>query len=409
MRVAFLLPDLSLSGGAGTVVQHARRLTHDHGMEVVLVTVRSRSDDDWSYTGLDEIRTVSLEEAGREHFDVAVATWWETAMSLFELDARRHAYFLQLLEDSHYAPNATQRLGFQLTLGLPVRFLTAARWIRGFTELVQPGSRALYVRSGMDKETFASPASLTPALSGPLRIVIEGNVDLPRKATPHALAAVQLMRSPRHVTLVTGTAPDDKPAAVDEVLTAISHRELADVFARSHVLLKLSRAEGMFGPPLEGFHMGCTCVVNPVTGHDDYIEHLVNGLVVDWDDPKATARALDLLAADRQLLHELRLGALETARAWPSWRQASSFMALALRRIVEEPPPDPAAFGPRMAAGIVTAIADAQTRHIEAQQAWLAREALLDQRAVRLGLKARRYVELPRRAVRAARRRIGSR
>jgi O-antigen biosynthesis protein len=409
VRVAFLLPDFTLSGGAGIVVQHARRLSRDHGMDVVLVPVRGRSDADWSYTGLQEIRTASLREAAREHFDVAVATWWETAMSLFELSAKRHAYFLQLLEDSHYPPGATQRLGFQLTLGLPVRFLTAARWIRDFTETVQPGSRALYVRSGMDKEIFASPASLTPALSGPLRIVIEGNVDLPRKATPHALAAVQLMRSPHHVTLVTGTSPDERPAQVDEVLTAISHRELADVFARSHVLLKLSRAEGMFGPPLEAFHMGCTCVVNPVTGHDDYIEHLVNGLVVDWDDPMATAHALDLLAADRRLLHELRLGAVETARAWPSWKQASAFMALALQRIAQEPPPDPAAFGPRMAGGIIMAMADAQTRHIEAEQARVSRQELLDQRAVQLGIKARRYATPAMRAVRAVRRRVGSR
>jgi glycosyltransferase involved in cell wall biosynthesis len=409
MRVAFLLPDFTLSGGAGIVVEHARRLTHDHGMDVVLVPVRGRSDAEWSYAGLREVRTATLEEAAREQFDIAVATWWETAMSLFALDAKRHAYFLQLLEDSHYPPGATQRLGVQLTLGLPVRFLTAACWIRDFTETVQPGSRALYVRSGIDKEVFASPASLTPALSGPLRIVVEGNVDLPRKATPHALAAVELMRRAHHVTLVTGTAPDHRPAHVDEVLTAISHSELADLLARSHVLLKLSRAEGMFGPPLEAFHMGCTCVVNPVTGHDDYIEHLVNGLVVDWDDPKATARALDLLCADRRLLHQLRVGALETARAWPSWTQASSFMALALRQIANEPPPSPAAFGPRMAAGIITAMVDAQTRHVEAEQARLSRQELLDQRAVQLGIKARRYATPAMRAVRAVRRRVGSR
>ena len=71
-------------------------------------------------------------------------------------------------------------------------------------------------------------------------------------------------------------------------------------------MLKLSRVEGMFGPPLEGFHMGATCVVTAVTGHEEYVEHGVNGLVVDWDDPRGTARALDLLARDRALLHCLR-------------------------------------------------------------------------------------------------------
>jgi Glycosyl transferases group 1 len=409
VRVAFLLPDFTLSGGAGIVVQHARRLARDHGMEVALVAVRERDETAWSYPGLSELRIATLDEVAGERFDVAVATWWETALSLFDIDAERHAYFLQLLEDSHYPERAPQRLGFQMTLGMPVRFLTAARWIRDFTDAVQPGNRALYVRSGIDKEVFCSPSTLAPALSGPLRIVIEGNVDLPRKATPHALAAVGLMRSPRHVTLITGSPPSTPLAEVDEHVGGLSHSGMADVFSRSHVLLKLSRAEGMFGPPLEGFHMGCTCVVNPVTGHDDYIEHLTNGLVVDWDDPLGTARALDLLATDRRLLHRLRLGALDTARAWPSWRQATAFMALALRRIADEPAPRPAASGATMAGAIALAIADADTRHVAAEEARERNRQILGQRAVQLGISARRYATPALQAMRAVRRRVGRR
>jgi hypothetical protein len=378
-------------------------------MDVVLVITRERSDARWSYAGLDDVRTADLAGVSGESFDVAVATWWQTTMSLFDIEARRYAYFLQLLEDSHYPSHDPERLGFQLTLGLPVRYLTAARWIRDLTEVVQPGNRALYVRSGIDKDVFASPPAVEPALAGPLRIVIEGNVDLPRKATPHALAAVGLMCRDRHVTLVSGTPPADHHAEVDVHVTGLSHREMADMFARSHVLLKLSRAEGMFGPPLEAFHMGCTCVVNPVTGHDDYITHLTNGLVVDWDDPHGTARGLDLLASDRRLLHVLRLGALQTARAWPSWKQASSFMALALRRIASEPPPPPRSSGVMMAGGIASVLLDAHMRRAEAKHAELRSQErvrrLLEQRAVRVGLKARRYATPALRAARAIRHR----
>ena len=71
-------------------------------------------------------------------------------------------------------------------------------------------------------------------------------------------------------------------------------------------MLKLSSVEGMFGPPLEGFHRGATCVVTPVTGHEEYVEHGWNGLLTDWDDLRGTARQLDLLARDRELLHFLR-------------------------------------------------------------------------------------------------------
>ena len=57
--------------------------------------------------------------------------------------------------------------------------------------------------------------------------------------------------------------------------------------------------------------MGATCVTTEVTGHEEYVEHGVNALVVDWDDLRGTARQLDLLARDRVLLHRLRRGALD--------------------------------------------------------------------------------------------------
>jgi len=114
---------------------------------------------------------------------------------------------------------------------------------------------------------------------------------------------------------------------------------MASAYAGHDVVLKLSRIEGMFGPPLEGFHCGATCVVTPVTGHDEYVAHGFNGLVTDWDDERGTARLLDLLARDRALLHELRLNAVRTARAWPSWSDQAHVMAAALRAIRREPPP----------------------------------------------------------------------
>jgi hypothetical protein len=108
----------------------------------------------------------------------------------------------------------------------------------------------------------------------------------------------------------------------------------------------------MFGPPLEGFHLGATCVVTAVTGHEEYVEDGENGLVVGWDDVRGTARALDLLARDRGLLHRLRWGALATARGWPSWEQQGTVMAAALREIARRPDPPSAAFDARLLAEV---------------------------------------------------------
>jgi hypothetical protein len=124
------------------------------------------------------------------------------------------------------------------------------------------------------------------------------------------------------------------------VLGPLSQREMADAYGRAHVILKMSRVEGMYGPPLEAFHRGATTVTTPVTGHDEYVANGWNGLVTEWDDVQGTARRLDLLARDGRQLHFLRTNALATARAWPAWDQAAQLMAMALHRVhAEEPPP----------------------------------------------------------------------
>ncbi len=340
MRVAFLVNDLQLSGGVGVVIQHARRLSLMNGWDVTLVLVREEEGPSWhGYEHLPHLHIRSREQALQESYDVAVATWWETTFTLFELSADRYAYFVQSLEDRFYHPDEAERLGAGLTLGLPVTFITEARWISETLAQLRPDAPCYLVRNGIDKGVFAPLEQLTPSISGPLRILIEGSPHAWFKHVRAAIGAAAAMCEPHTVTVVCGdhAALGDVPA--DLVIGPLSHRELAEVYGETDVVLKLSSVEGMFGPPLEGFHRGATCVVTPVTGHDEYVEHGVNGLLVDWDDELGTARQLDLLARDRELLHLLRSGALQTARAWPSWDQASQFMAAALLSIRREPAP----------------------------------------------------------------------
>jgi glycosyltransferase involved in cell wall biosynthesis len=373
VRVAFLLQDLQLSGGVGVVVEHASQINRHHGFDARLVLTRPADEPHWAYRGLRDVPVMTLEEARAERFDVAAATWWETASVLFQLRADRHTYFLQLLEDSTYPPDAPERLAAAITTALPVRFITEARWIAETVGRFQPGNRALYVRNGIAKDTFRSPPEPPPA-HGPLRIVIEGSRHLAHKGVDDALAVVRLMREPRHVTLVTPHRPDTTLEGVDRWVSGLSHPQVAELLSAQHVMLKLARVEGMYGPPLEAFHMGATCVTTPVTGFDEYIRHNWNGVVVGWDDPHGTARALDLLARDRARLQFLRLNALRTARAWPSWEQSSRVMALALRAVHREPPPDLRAAGVRLASDFASALADGQ------RQAWLVdiQEAIVD-------------------------------
>jgi O-antigen biosynthesis protein len=381
LRVAFLTQDLQLSGGVGVIVQHAVQLGR-HGFAVDLVLTRGMSRPDWAHHGLADVRVRSLAEAREQPYDVAVATWWETAGHLFELPAARHACFVQSLEDRFYEAGTPLRAEASLALDVPVRFITEARWIARTLEALFPGERVRYVRNGLAKDVFP-PVDAVPVRGAgeSLRIIVEGSSQVPFKGVPEALAATAAMGEPHHVTIVS---PDGSGAELgaDRVLGPVSQRELAGLYAESDVLLKLSRVEGMFGPPLEAFHRGATCVVSPVSGHDEYVEHGENGLVVDWDDPAGTARALDLLARDRALLHRLRTGALATARGWPSWEQQGQVMAAALLALRREPPPDPGRAALRLSRDLAgarfdherlaeqVAVANARAANVEASRAY---------------------------------------
>lgn len=398
MKVAFLVNDLQLSGGVGVVVQHARRLSIREGWDVTLVLVREDEGPTWhGYEHLPHLHVRSRQEAIADHFDVAVATWWETTFTLFELSADRYAYFVQSLEDRFYHYDESGRLGAALTLDLPVAFITEARWIADTLKDWRPDAPCFVVRNGIDKDVFAPLPSVTPSLGGPLRIVVEGSPGVWHKQVPEALRSTAAMSEPRRVTAVCGDprAHIDIHGA-DEIVGPLSHREMADLYADHDVVLKLSTVEGMSGPPLEGFHRGATCVVTPVTGHEEYIVHGHNALITDWDDLGGTARQLDLLARDRRLLHFLRTNALQTARAWPDWEQASQFMAAALSAIAQAPAPSAVPAASRLAADLRGGVEIYQRRLQERED--FARRAMRFERritklrrtrAVRLALKLR--------------------
>jgi glycosyltransferase involved in cell wall biosynthesis len=337
VKVCFAVNDVTLSGGVGVILEHAHHLVEDHGFDVTLA-LREAGEGSWRYRRLRGLRVTAAHELSEERFDVAVATWWRTAYDLFNLDAHRYAYFVQSLEDRFYE-DAVDRVQAAVTHDLPVAFITEARWIAETLGELRPDTCCFYVRNGLAKDVFSPVAEVQPRTQGPLRIMVEGAADVWFKGVREAVEATRAMSRPSVVTLVTPTGKTEGTPAVDRVVGPLTQEEMAALYAETDVVVKLSRVEGMFGPPLEGFHKGATCVVTPVTGHEEYVEHGWNGLVTGWDDVRGTARLLDLLAEDRRLLHFLQSNALKTAEAWPSWRQSSSFMAAALATIRERPVP----------------------------------------------------------------------
>ena len=339
VKVAFLVNDLQLSGGVGVVVaprppaRAPPRLRRRRSSSCA-----TQEAPRWGYDALPEVSVLTLDEARERRFDVAVATWWETTFSLFQVPAERYAYFVQSLEDRFYHPDQPERLGAALTSTCRSRSSPRRRGSPTTLAELRPDA-PVHLRPQRDRQgrlrrrssgRARARRSAARAHRGQPDRVVQGR--RARRSRRCARCA-----EPHHVTVVTGSREalrDD--ADVDEVVGPLQPaRDGRAPTAESDVVLKLSRVEGMYGPPLEGFHWGATCVTTPVTGHDEYVEH-------GWNASSPTGTTCRERRAARPA------GARPAAAALPAheragdrarvagWEQSAQLMAMALQRIATE-------------------------------------------------------------------------
>ena len=110
---------------------------------------------------------------------------------------------------------------------------------------------------------------------------------------------------------------------------------MAAVYSSCDVLLKLSVVEGFFLPPLEMMSCGGTAIVTDVSGHEEYVKHEENALVIKMDDLEGARRAVIRLRDDQELLSRLKKNALATADN-TTWDLAKSAYQLCLPKINSE-------------------------------------------------------------------------
>lgn len=335
MRVGFLLPGLEPSGGTAVVLDHARRLHATARFDVELLITGSEAS---LPPQLGDVPVFRVAEARGRSYDVAVATWWETAAALYDVTAPRRCVFLQSIEHRFYEEgDLFERIGAASILGLPVDFVAVASWMRDLVAELRPDATCEVVLNGIDKSIFA-PRVRAPA-GGPLRVLVEGQPSLWFKGVDDAVRAVRGMREPAHLTVVCLDPREGEGLDADRVVGGLSPAAMADLYAESDVLVKLARVEGLGLAPLEAFHVGVPCVLTPYTGHDEYARHGDNALIAGFDDGPGTTAALDALARDRDLLARLGDGAAATAADWPSAEASSQRLAGALEAIVGAEPP----------------------------------------------------------------------
>lgn len=336
MRIAFLIQRSSISGGTYVVFQHALHASQS-GHDVIIVTLSRQSPhaEVW-HPAVPLLRFVPIEEAADVDFDIVFGTLWSTMLELHRLRAKRYAYFVQSIESRFYpAEQAQLRALVDTIYGWNVPGITEATWIRDYLA-AQYGARYHLVRNGIRKDLYRTegPRLAEPGGRRP-RILVEGSFGL-IKNTARALAVARHAAC-GEIWLLTMSDIPWFPG-VQRVFTSLPVDQVPLVYRSCDLILKLSLVEGMFGPPLEMFHCGGTAVVYDVSGHDEYIVHEKNALVVPMHDETGAMRALKRLAGEPRLMDNLKRGALETAAAWPDWKVSSAQFLEAIQALCDSEP-----------------------------------------------------------------------
>lgn len=330
MKIAFILPADILGGGPIVVYEHAQRL-QNRGYEVVVIFLKPPCESDRSPSANYSLRKISWEEAFKEEFDCVIATWWETAFSLFKLKARHLAYFVQSDERRFYGSREIPiKYLVEATYQMPVNFVTEARWIKAMLS-EEFGKEAHLVPNAVSHELFFPVEPIQSKKPGKLRLLIEGPGAVEYKRVGFCFEVCSNM--PDIELWYVSTDGFIHPSwKADRVFSRQPQGKMREIYSSCDVLLKLSTVEGFFGPPLEMMACGGTAIVSDVSGHDEYVVDGHNALVVAADDKEQARAAINRLKESPSLLAELKSNGLKTANRY-SWDRSNDQLVSALEII----------------------------------------------------------------------------
>lgn len=313
-RILIVVGSLAISGGTNLILQYAKALSNSGAKVSIGFMLGEKKDLSW-YPNVGKLDIRKVQEFEKEYFDLGIATWWRSVDSILKINCHKYLYFVQSLE-SRFALNYKDRnneadAAATYMIGLPV--ITIASWLHNLI-MAQTPSKSWFIKNGIDKEIFYKKTR-QDLKTNKLRVLVEGNKLVPMKAVEETINTLIKIKGLdiKYINPSRGRVNKDI-----KTFNKLPINEMVNIYNDTDVLVKMSRIEGMFGPPLEAFHCGATAVVSAVTGFDEYMVHNKNGLVVGVDNFAEMEAQVSRLRDDVTLLENLKSGALDTAKHWPS-------------------------------------------------------------------------------------------
>lgn len=314
-RIAYLLPGTCISGGIAVILQHANRL-QELGYDVLLISQDLKTSIPWY--SKNKVQIVPLNSKIQSKIDILIATGWTTIEASKSIKSNRKIYFVQSDERRFYDDEQTKKLVAD-TYQVKYEYMTEAKWIQ--TWLKQEfGHNSYYVPNGIDTSIFFK--SKIDEKNRP-RVLLEGPLTIPFKGVVDAYEAVKNLDC--EIWIVSSDGKPPKNWKYDRFFEKVNIDDMKNIYSSCDILLKMSRVEGFFGPPMEAMACGCSVVVSKCTGYDEYIEHEKNALVVDMGDICEATKAVNRLLTNETLRKKLVQNGYETIKEW-TWDRSLKYL-----------------------------------------------------------------------------------
>ncbi len=333
MKIAYITPDLGLSGGIRVIFEHCRRL-RARGHETYLAALSGETAQGW-YRGLG-VPIVRLDDLPGLKPEVIFATGAETPHAVNALAeaglaeaglAARNFYLIQG-QDAYFEPGNRERVdrGEATYRMRDFRPVCVSQFLADWLAADFGRDDAVVVRDGIDLEVFY-PDPAFPA-TGHARVLIEGAAGQPMKGVEDSFAAVE----PLDVEVWHLTADPTTPARTDRLWYRPDADTIRRVYSSSQIMIKMSRMEGAGLPQMEAMACGCAVVSTTAGGIPEYCADGETALLVEPGDIEGARAAVEQLLENSEFSGRLVRSALERAKRDFAWDDKID----ALERILAE-------------------------------------------------------------------------
>lgn len=299
--ICYLIPTSNITGGVAVVCEHLNRLKK-LGYKTLIASLDNKTNLSWFPNQKVKVIPYKNNQKEIEKYEIVVATGWITAYELLLLNNKRKLYLVQSDETRFYPNGSYLKTRVSRTYKFPFEFIAIAKWIQKFLK-TKYNQESLYIPNGINTDIFHHDTPLEPKPKNKKRVLLEGAINLPFKGMAEAFEVVKNIDCE-----VWCVSYDGKPKSnwrCDRFFEKVPMDQMKHIYSSCDILLKLSRVEGFFGPPLEMMACGGVPVVAKVTGYDEYIKNGYNALVTEAGNVQKTKKILENLINDKKLYQKL--------------------------------------------------------------------------------------------------------